>query len=79
MSSNPKIEISGTSPFTQPSGVFEVQIAISDKKPSEESINKKNFQTLWVDDFHLSVSDGNFTEILGSEKNPIPNSVIDLA
>ena len=59
MSSNPKIEISGTSPFTQPSGVFEVQIAITDKKPSDESINKKNFPTLWADDFHLRISGSN--------------------
>ena len=67
-----------SSPFTQPSGVFEVQIAITDKKPSEESINKKNFPTLWIDDFHLRISENKFTEILGSEKNPIPKSVFDL-
>ena len=78
MSSNPKIEISGTSPFKLPSGVFEVQISISDKKPSEDSIAKKNFPTLWTDNFHLKVTDRKFTEVLGSDKNPIPKSVFDL-
>jgi len=77
VSTNPKIEIQGTSPFKIPSGVFEVQISISDKKPSEQSIKAKDFPTLWKDNFHLKVEHGKFKEILGSEKNPLPQSVLD--
>src|SRR3989337_2018387 len=77
VSTSPKIEIQGTSPFKLPSGVFEVQIAISDKKPSEKSLIEKNFPTLWKDDFHLRVQDRKFTEILGSNENPLPQSVLD--
>ncbi|MGI0097878.1 MAG: collagen-like protein, partial [Nitrosopumilaceae archaeon] len=77
MSTSPKIEIQGTSPFKLPSGVFEVQIAISDQKPSEKSLIGKNFPTLWKDDFHLKVQDRKFTEILGSNENPLPQSVLD--
>ena len=77
MSTNPKIEIQGISPFKLPSGVFEVQIAISDKKPSEQSINAKDFPTLWKDNFHLKVENGKFKEILGSEQNPLPKSVLE--
>jgi len=61
VSTNPKIEIHGTSPFKLPSGVFEVQIALSDKKPSASSIAEKNFPSLWKDNFHLNVSDGKFS------------------
>src|SRR3989337_987548 len=77
VSTSPKIEIQGTSPFKLPSGVFEVQIAISDKKPSEKSLIEKNFPTLWKDDFHLRVQDRKFTEILGSNEIPLPQSVLD--
>ena len=73
MSTNPKIEVQGTSPFKQPSGVFEVQIAISDKKPSEQSLISKNFPTLWKDNFHLKVENNKFKEILGSSENPFQN------
>ena len=77
MSTNPKIEIQGTSPFNLPSGVFEVQIAISDKKPSDQSLASKNFPTLWKDNFHLKVENRKFKEILGSQQNPLPKSVMD--
>ena len=77
MSTNPKIEIQGTSPFKQPSGVFEVQIAISENKPSEQSLISKNFPTLWKGNFHLQVENQKFKEILGSAENPLPKSVLD--
>ncbi len=78
MSTNPKIEIHGTSPFKLPSGVFEVQIALSDKKPLASSIAEKNFPSLWKDNFHLNVSYGKFTHILGSDENALPQSVLDI-
>jgi len=78
VSTNPKIEIHGTSPFKLPSGVFEVQIALSDKKPLASSIAEKNFPSLWKDNFHLNVSDGKFTQILGTDENPLPQSILDL-
>ena len=71
MSTNPKIEIQGTSPFKQPSGVFEVQIAISDKKPSEQSLTSKNFSTIWKGNFHLQVEHQKFKQILGSAEKAV--------
>jgi len=76
-SSNPKLEVQGTAPFNQ-SGVFEVSISISEKKPSEDSINSKSFPTLWNDNYHLRVKDGQFTETLGDNQNPIPEKIFNL-
>ena len=70
-----KIEISGYSPFDVSSGVFEVQIAISETKPSEDSIKTKTFDSIWKDNFHLRVNQGKFSETCGSDSKPIPNSV----
>ena len=44
MSSQSRLEVKGQSPFKQ-SGVYEVQIAITDKKPSEDEIRKKQFSS----------------------------------
>ena len=74
---NPKIEIQGSAPFTQP-GVYEVQIAITDKKPSEQNLIAKNFPSLWKGSFHLRVKDGVFTETIGGADNPLPESVFKL-
>ncbi|MEK6972384.1 MAG: collagen-like protein, partial [Thermoproteota archaeon] len=73
----PKIEVQGVSPFNQASGVFEVEIAISDSRPSEESLNEKNFSSLWKEDFHLRVTDRQFSAVLGSESNPLPDAIFD--
>ena len=70
-----KIEVSGHSPFNISSGVFEVQIAISETKPSEDSIKTKTFDSIWKDNFHLRVNQGKFSETCGTDSNPIPNSV----
>jgi len=72
------IEISGKSPFGTSSGVYEVKISISQSKPSNDSITSNSFNSLWKDDFHLRVSEGYFSEILGSDSNPIPDNVFDL-
>jgi len=72
------IEISGTSPFGTTSGVYEVTISISQNKPSEDSITNNSINSLWKDNFHLKVSDGRFSEILGTDSNSIPVNVFDL-
>jgi len=64
------IEISGTSPFGTTSGVYEVTISISQSKPSEDSITNNSINSLWKDSSHLQVSDGHFSEILGTDSNP---------
>lgn len=72
------INIIGKSPFGASSGVYEAQIAITADKPSNESIEAQTFDSLWKDDFHLKVSKGNFSETLGSNSNPIPDTVFRL-
>ena len=72
------IEISGTSPFASSSGVYEVEIAITENKPSDGDIINKKFDPIWKDNFHLSVTGGFFSEILGSSSNPIPDTVFEL-
>jgi len=72
-----KLEISGTAPFKQ-SGVYEVQVSISDTRPTTEEIVSKKFPSLWQEGFHLHVKDSKFSQTLGSEANPIPDSVFEL-
>ena len=72
------IEISGASPFASSSGVYEVEIAITENKPSDGDIINKKFDPIWKDNFHLSITGGFFSEILGSSSNPIPDTVFEL-
>ena len=72
------IEISGKSPFGTSSGVFEVTISITQSKPSEDSITNNSFNSLWQDGIHLRVSEGHFSQILGSDSKPIPVDVFEL-
>ena len=72
------IEISGKSPFGTSSGVYEVIISISENKPSDTSIENNSFNFLWKDNFHLRVSGDQFSQVLGSGSNPIPDNVFDL-
>src|SRR5712692_1786984 len=69
------IELTGESPFKLSSGVFEVQIAICDSTPTQDEIKRKDFVSLWKDNFHLRVKDKKFTQTLGSSGNPLPDSV----
>ncbi|NDF48126.1 MAG: collagen-like protein, partial [Nitrosopumilaceae archaeon] len=73
-----RLEISGTAPFKQ-SGVYEVQIVICDSKPSTEEVVSKRLRSLWQEGFHLHVKDTKFTQTLGSDSNPIPDSVFRLS
>lgn len=77
MSSQPRIEIQGQAPFKQ-SGVYEVQIAITESKPSDDVIRTKQFSSLWKGNFHLRVKEGMFSETLGSPSNPLPSSIANL-
>jgi len=77
VSSQSRIEIKGQAPFKQ-SGVYEAQIAITDSKPSDDSIRTKQFSSLWKGNFHLKVKDGIFSETIGSHENPLPSSIDNL-
>ena len=77
MSSQSRLEIQGRAPFKQ-SGVYEAQIAITDSKPSEDSVKTKQFSSLWRGTFHLRVKDGVFSETIGSPENPLPPSILEL-
>src|SRR3989338_2399640 len=72
-----RLEVQGQAPFKQ-SGIYEVQIFITDSKPTADKIRTKQFSSLWKGNFHLRVKDGIFAETLGSDENPIPSSVYDL-
>ena len=74
MSSQPRIEIRGQSPFKQ-SGVYEAQISLIDVKPSDDQIRGKTFSPLWKGNFHLRVKDGIFSEVVGNSENPLPKSI----
>ena len=72
------IEVSGKSPFGTSSGVYEVKISICQSRPSDASIKNDSFNSLLNDNFHLRVSEGYFSEILGSDSKPLPVNVFDL-
>ena len=76
MSSFLHFTVAGESPYPQKSGIFEVEVAITDKKPSESEIENKTFSSIWKDVFHLNVKNGQFEETLGSEQNPIPETIV---
>jgi hypothetical protein len=61
VSSQPRIEIQGQAPFKQ-SGVYEVQISITNTQPSDVEIKTKQFSPIWQGHFHLKVKDGIFSE-----------------
>ncbi|MBM2852178.1 MAG: hypothetical protein HW420_725, partial [Candidatus Nitrosotenuis sp.] len=73
-----KLEIQGAAPFKQ-SGVYEVQISVCNTPPSAEEIKSKRFSALWQDIFHLHVKDNAFSQVLGSDSNPVPAPVFDLS
>ena len=78
MSSFLHFEVEGESPYPQKSGIFEVEISITDVKPSSSEIENKSFTSIWKDTFHLNVKNGVFQETLGSEENPLPKTITTL-
>ena len=75
MSSFLHFAVTGESPYPQKSGIFEVEISITDVKPSSSEIENKTFSSVWKENFHLNVKNGLFEETLGSETNPLPESI----
>ena len=67
--------VTGESPYPQKSGIFEVLISITDAKPSSTEIEEKSFSSIWQDNFSLTVKNGEFEQTLGSEENPLPESI----
>ena len=57
-------EVTGESPYTQKSGIFEVEISITDKAPSSSQIESKTFSSIWKDTFHLNVKNGLFEQFV---------------
>ena len=72
------VKISGVSPFGSSTGTFEVEISILVSKPSKDDIKNKTFDSLWKDNYHLRVVNGNFSEVLGDGSNAIPDKVFSL-
>ena len=75
MSSFLSFTVTGESPYPDKSGIFEVQISITGSKPSSSEIENKSFKSIWKDNFHLNVRNGEFEETLGSQENPLPESI----
>ena len=75
MSSFLHFAVTGESPYPYKSGVFEVEVSITDVKPSSSEIENKTFSSVWKENFHLNVKNGLFEETLGSETNPLPESI----
>jgi len=73
-----QIEIHAACTFKPNTGVFEVDAFISEKKPTDEEIRGKKFSYVWKDHFHLMVKDRLFSKTLGSDKNPLPDSLMNL-
>ena len=66
--------VTGNAPFDQ-DGIFEVEISITEAKPTDSQINTKSFPSIWKEEFHLKVKNGKFQETLGSSDNPLPDAI----
>ena len=71
--------IKGQSPYKQKNGVFEVEFAIAEAKPSDDQIAQKSFLPIWREKAHLSIKNGEFETILGSKSNPLPEKISSFA
>ncbi len=71
--------IKGQSPYKQKNGIFEVEFAIAEAKPSDDQIAQKSFLPIWREKAHLSIKNGEFETILGSKSNPLPEKISSFA
>ena len=71
--------IKGKSPYKQKNGIFEVEFAIAEAKPSDDQIAQKSFLPIWREKAHLSIKNGEFEAILGSKSNPLPEKISSFA
>ena len=67
--------IKGKSPYKQKNGIFEVEFAITEAKPSDDQIAQKSFLPIWREKAHLSIKNGEFEATLGSQSNPLPEKI----
>ena len=75
MPSSEHFSVRGQSPYKQKNGVFEVEFAITEAKPSDEQIAQKSFLPIWREKSHLSIKNGEFETTLGSQSNPLPEKI----
>ena len=74
--SDTTLKVSGKSPFER-TGTYEVFISILDKNPSAAAISKGTYTPLWRKPLHLYIDDGAFSEVLGDDTDPLPESVFE--
>ena len=75
MPSSEHFTIKGQSPYKQKNGVFEVEFAITEVKPTSEQIAQKSFLPIWREKSHLNIKNGEFEATLGSQSNPLPEKI----
>ena len=75
MPSSEHFSVRGQSPYKQKNGVFEVEFAITEAKPSDEQISQKSFLPIWREKSHLNIKNGEFESTLGSKSNPLPEKI----
>ena len=75
MPSSEHFTVKGQSPYKQKNGVFEVEFAITEAKPTSEQIAQKSFLPLWREKSHLNIKNGEFEVKLGSQSNPLPEKI----
>ena len=72
MPSSEYFAVKGQSPYKQKNGVFEVEFAITEAKPTSEQIAQKSFLPIWREKSHLNIKNGEFEATLGSQSNTLP-------
>ena len=75
MPSSEYFAVKGQSPYKQKNGVFEVEFAITEAKPTSEQIAQKSFLPIWREKSHLNIKNGEFEATLGSQSNPLPEKI----
>jgi len=75
MPSSEHFAVKGQSPYKQKNGVFEVEFAITEAKPTGEQIAQKSFLPIWREKSHLNIKNGEFEATLGSQSNPLPEKI----
>ena len=78
MSSQSRVEIYGQAPFKQ-SGVYEAQIAITDSKPSDDSIKTKQLIRNKIINFNFLLSAGDDYELLFTAQSRNSSTISRLA
>ncbi len=73
----PQIPVRGPAPFKNP-GIYETTIHVVGSEPDGLDIISGKISSLWKQDFHLSITDGMYSEVLGSPENPLPKGVLAL-